>query len=176
MGNKRKINLNTLPLIQNKQHHKTHTNFHFRPTGIKIVGGENDKQECKECHKILLLTAFTTHTPRSDGAYYLRKICRECHTIIYREQVAARKNAPPRPDRCDCCHKDMKLEVDHIHGTTKVRGWICRNCNSGTGALGDTLEGVLQAAIYLEHDIEKIIETLHKVYGEIFARINEKKF
>ena len=169
------MNLNTLPLIQSKQHHKVHTNFHFRPTGIKIVGGENDKQECKECHKILPLTAFTTHTPRSDGAYHLRKICRECHTTIHGEQVAARKNAPPKPDNCYNCHKNKKLEIDHIHGTTKVRGWICRNCNTGIGSLGDTLEGVLQAAVYLENDKDKIIETLHKVYAEIFARTNKEK-
>jgi len=161
-----KMNLNTLPLIQNKQHHKAHTNFHFRSTGIKIVGGENDKQECKECHKILPLTAFTTHTPRSDGAYYLRKICRECHTIIYREQVAARKNAPLKPDNCDNCHKNKKLEIDHIHGTTKVRGWVCRNCNTGIGALGDTLEGVLQTAVYLEKDKSKIIEVLNGIKNE----------
>jgi len=157
------INLNTLPLTHNKQRHKTHEYFHFRPTGIKIVGGENDKQECKECHKILPSTAFTTHTLRSDGAYYLRKICRECHTIIYQEQVAARKNAPPKPDNCDNCHKNKKLEIDHIHGTTKVRGWLCRNCNTGIGALGDTLEGVLLAAIYLEKDKSKIIEILNDI-------------
>ena len=38
------------------------------------------------------------------------------------------------------------------------------------GALGDNLEGVLQAAIYLEKDESKIIETLHKVFNEMFAR------
>jgi hypothetical protein len=52
---------------------------------------------------------------------------------------------------------------------------VCTDCNSGTGKLGDTLEGVLQAAIYLEPDINKIIETLHKVYDEMFARTDEEK-
>jgi hypothetical protein len=41
------------------------------------------------------------------------------------------------------------------------------------GKLGDNLEGVLQAAIYLENDKNKIIETLHKIYDEMFARRNE---
>ena len=38
------------------------------------------------------------------------------------------------------------------------------------GLLGDNLEGVLQAAVYVENDTNKIIETLHEVYKEMFAR------
>jgi hypothetical protein len=38
------------------------------------------------------------------------------------------------------------------------------------GKLGDDLSGVLQAAVYLENDKNKIIETLDKVYNEMFAR------
>ena len=177
MTGKRKINLNMLPLTKGKQYYKTYTDFHVRSDGIKVVGKKNDVQECKECHKILPLGAFTVHALRADGAYYARKICRECSYQVYKEQRVVRKNAPPRPDRCDCCHKDKKLQVDHIHGTFTFRGWLCKDCNTGMGALGgDTLKGVLQGAIYLENDINKIIETLHKVYDEMFARTDEKKF
>ena len=59
--------------------------------------------------------------------------------------------------------KNKKLEIDHIHGTTIFRGWVCSKCNTGMGSLGDTLKGVLQAAIYLENDKDKIIETLNKI-------------
>jgi hypothetical protein len=38
------------------------------------------------------------------------------------------------------------------------------------GKLGDNLEGVLQAAIFLENDKNKIIETLDKVFNKMFAR------
>ena len=156
-------NLNTAPLQRNKRHKKTHKDFHFRTTGIKIVGKEDDVQECKECHRILPLTAFTTHTLRVDGAYYLLKICRECKTMVESERWAMKKNVLPKPDRCDCCHKDKKLQRDHIHGATTFRGWVCRNCNTGMGALGDNLEGLLRAAIYLEKDKSKIIEKLNEV-------------
>ena len=177
MTGKRKINLNMLPLTKGKQYYKTYTDFHVRSDGIKIVGKKNDVQECKECHKILPLGAFTTHDLRADGAYRIRKICRECSHQVWKEQRVVRKNAPPRPDHCDCCYKDKKLQVDHIHGTFTFRGWLCKDCNTGMGALGgDTLKGVLQGAIYLENDINKIIETLHKVYDEMFARTDEKKF
>jgi len=159
-------NLNTLPLRRNKQHLKIHETFHFRQNGIKIVGKEDDVQECKECQRILPLTAFTTRSKRSDGAAYLHFACRECKSMLYSEQSKARKNAPPIPDNCDNCHKNKKLEIDHIHGTTKVRGWLCRNCNSGMGGLGDTLEGVLRGAVYLEKDKSKIIEVLNGIKNE----------
>jgi len=173
-GQKRRINLNTMPLIIRKQHRRTGTDFHFRSDGIKIVGKPGDMQECKNCHKILPSTAFTTHTPRVDGAYFLQKICRECHTVINKEQNDVKKKAPPKPNRCACCHREKILQIDHIHGSTTFRGWLCRNCNTGMGGLGDNLEGVLQGAIYLENDENKIIETLHKVYYEMFARVNDK--
>ena len=156
MGSSKTPNLNTLALMRGKRHLKIHENFHFRSDGLKIVGKEDDMRECKECHLILPMTAFTTKSLRIDGAYRLKKICRQCHIIVNKEQREVRKNAPPKPDYCDNCHKNKKLEMDHIHGTTKVRGWLCSNCNRGIGALEDTLEGVLQAAVYLEKDKRKI--------------------
>ena len=173
-GYKRKLNLNTIPYWETsygkKQKYKAHEYFHYRGE-IKIAGKETDMQECKECHKILPLTAFTAHTLRSDGAYYFRNICRQCNTVTEKEQRESRKNASPKPERCECCHKKVeKLQVDHLHGTFTFRGWLCRDCNTGIGSLGDNLEGVLQAAVYLENDKNKIIETLDKVYNEMFAR------
>jgi len=164
---KRKLDLNTTPYWETsygkKKKYKDHENFYYRGD-IKIVGKETDMQECKECHKILPLMAFTTNIQRSDGAYVLRKICRECSTIYKREQRGVRKNAPPQPECCDCCHKKTKnLEVDHIHGTFIFRGWLCTDCNSGMGKLGDNLEGLLQAAVYLEKDKSKIIGILNEV-------------
>ena len=98
-----------------------------------------------------------------DGAYNLQKNSRECHTGVGKERRDVMKKAPPKPDNCDNCHKNKKLEIDHIHGTTIFRGWVCRNCNTGLGSLGDNLEGVLRGALYLEKDKNKIIETLNKV-------------
>jgi hypothetical protein len=171
---KRNENLNITPLNTKKQWHKTHANFHFRGQ-IKIVGNGEGSQKCKKCGKILPLLAFTTHTLRGDGAYYLLKACRECRTEVKAEHREARRTAPPEPENCEKCHENKKLQVDHIHGSTIFRGWLCKDCNTGMGGLGDDLRGVLQAAIYLENDKDKIIELLHKVYGEMFARTNEKK-
>ena len=155
-----------------KQKYKNHENFHYRGE-IKIAGKEGGVLECKECKKLLSLSAFSTSGVRSDGARFLKKLCRECHVIVQKEHREARKKAPPEPEHCNCCHLKKKLVVDHRHGTTEVRGWLCHDCNVGMGSLGDNLKGVLQSAIYLENDTNKIIETLHKVFNEMFARAND---
>jgi hypothetical protein len=150
------MNLNTAssrPYIKKK--HRAHANFHSRGD-IKIVGRNTDMYECKECHKILPTTAYTVQKIRSDGAWYLKTICRTCHTILNRQRKLARKNAPLKPNHCDCCHKIKKLTLDHNHLSGKFRGWLCRGCNTGIGALGDNLEGLLQATIYIKKERNEV--------------------
>jgi Zn finger protein HypA/HybF involved in hydrogenase expression len=43
-----------------------------------------------------------------------------------------------------------KINVDHEHGTGKVRGLLCPNCNSGIGKLHDDVKLLLIAVEYLE--------------------------
>lgn len=59
---------------------------------------------------------------------------------------------------CALCGTELKdggrtpnsLVVDHCHGTGKVRGLLCRNCNSGIGLLKDSPELHRKAAAYIE--------------------------
>tara|TARA_R100001244_G_C5130380_1_gene125610 strand:+ start:71 stop:694 length:624 start_codon:yes stop_codon:yes gene_type:complete len=153
--------------------------FHYRGE-IKIIGKATDMRTCKECKRVLGVTAFTTSNIRQDGSYYLMNMCRECGNKVRQEQREVAKLAPPAPDYCDSCYKsvlpvesesgrgyqNVKLQVDHIHGTHTFRGWICSNCNSGMGKLGDDLKGLLHCALYLENDKDKIIELLNKIYEE----------
>ena len=143
--------------------------FHYRKN-IKVEGKETDMVECKDCHEFLPVTIYALMRTNKDGIYCTESRCRPCRKKYDHDQYIVVQNAPPAPLRCQCCHLIKKLEVDHIHGSTTFRGWLCRNCNSGMGKLGDNLEGVLQGAIYLENDKDKIIETLHKVFDEMFAR------
>ena len=49
-----------------------------------------------------------------------------------------------------CCEVPRRrLVVDHIHGTSLIRGLLCDKCNSGLGKLGDTIEGLERAIEYL---------------------------
>ncbi|WTX58742.1 endonuclease VII domain-containing protein [Streptomyces sp. NBC_00224] len=44
----------------------------------------------------------------------------------------------------------LAVHVDHRHGTGKVRGVRCFNCNPAIGKLGDDPDAVRRAAAYLE--------------------------
>ena len=44
--------------------------------------------------------------------------------------------------------------LDHCHETNQFRGWICRNCNTGIGNLGDNVEGLENAIRYLKRNKE----------------------
>lgn len=59
-------------------------------------------------------------------------------------------------NRCACCGASepgrghVRWCVDHDHATGLVRGLLCHRCNAGIGLLGDNLESVMRAVIYLE--------------------------
>ncbi len=51
---------------------------------------------------------------------------------------------------CECCgEKKEKLIIDHCHDTGEMRGWLCHPCNIAIGNLGDNLEGLQKAVMYL---------------------------
>jgi hypothetical protein len=45
------------------------------------------------------------------------------------------------------------LHVDHCHVTGKVRGLLCRSCNSGIGFLKDDEKIVSKALLYLRESL-----------------------
>jgi hypothetical protein len=53
---------------------------------------------------------------------------------------------------CKICKRnpDNKLHIDHCHATKKVRGLLCRKCNTGLGNFDDDPERLREGAAYLE--------------------------
>lgn len=45
--------------------------------------------------------------------------------------------------------KASRLSVDHCHETGKIRGLLCTRCNTGIGMLGDSIQYVESALLYL---------------------------
>jgi hypothetical protein len=91
---------------------------------------------------------------------HVRAYARRWHAAN-RERVRARvflaREYPPatrdRPDHCECCGRaagSRALALDHCHETGKFRGWLCAACNTSIGKLGDNIEGLKRAIIYLE--------------------------
>ena len=54
---------------------------------------------------------------------------------------------------CHLCNKKFKdtrhKHIDHCHETGRVRGILCKDCNTALGKLGDNEEGLLKALRYL---------------------------
>lgn len=55
--------------------------------------------------------------------------------------------------RCAICEKEDKLCVDHCHITNKIRGLVCRKCNSGMGMFNDDITTLEKAVKYLKETL-----------------------
>lgn len=57
--------------------------------------------------------------------------------------------------KCDICKIDITIStayVDHCHDSGKVRGLLCRHCNTTLGQAKDNPETLRRAADYLERN------------------------
>lgn len=103
---------------------------------------------CIYCNLEKSISEFPKHSLYKDN---LDMRCRECIKKHSKIRKQLHKDAPPRPEVCECCKKvPRKWCLDHDHKTDKFRGWLCDKCNTGIGKLGDDLKGVKMAVKYLE--------------------------
>jgi hypothetical protein len=61
-----------------------------------------------------------------------------------------------------CGTRHRGLCIDHCHATSKVRGLLCRNCNSGLGQYFDSPALLRAAAGYLKRRATGIVRRDHK--------------
>ena len=92
------------------------------------------------------------------GDKYFRPECKKCQKKATQGKTKARKLAgnperPPLGTPCEnpgCGRADKRLVFDHDHQTLEHRGWLCDNCNRSMGMLGDTIEALEAAILYLK--------------------------
>ena len=53
---------------------------------------------------------------------------------------------------CGTTPQTYSLCVDHCHKTNKIRGLLCSPCNRAIGQLGDTVESLEKAYLYLKEN------------------------
>lgn len=106
------------------------------------------RNECKTCRReqSKAWNAPNSERKRRENLLYRYGITPEHHDSILAAQMG----------RCACCGTDSpggrqtKFHIDHDHATGKIRGLLCHSCNLGIGALGDNVEGVTRALMYLQ--------------------------
>lgn len=84
------------------------------------------------------------------GAVYSK--CKECSREYDKGLAAAKKTAPPKPKNnlCECCGTEVtQWFCDHYPNSELFRGWVCRNCNTAAGLVGDTHDGAVKLFNYL---------------------------
>jgi hypothetical protein len=77
---------------------------------------------------------------------------RTARRAYMRQWIGYPEATRPEPTHCECCGRKSGrrgLHLDHCHETKVFRGWLCGNCNTGIGLLGDSLETLLRAVGYL---------------------------
>ena len=105
------------------------------------------RKVCIYCKQRKNSKSFPKHSLYKDKLDTRCKKCVKQHSKI-RSQL--HKEAPPKPDLCQCCQKiPIKWVLDHDHSNDNFRGWICDRCNTGIGKLGDNLDGLIKAVNYM---------------------------
>jgi hypothetical protein len=121
-------------------------------------------KECRICGIKKPLTEFhkCSNEKLINGKIYpvrYRSECKKCRRVGGKAHSSAAKKLmeqsgikrPPIGTPCDNCGKmDQKLIFDHCHETEKFRGWLCYQCNTAIGNLGDNLDGLMRAVKYLQ--------------------------
>lgn len=136
-----------------------------RPRGSSIERDDGGRKFCGTCEMWRPEDAFTTEPRRPDG---LAPRCKQCiadegrfrNYRITPAQYAELLQA--QGGTCALCpvagEPGSPLAVDHDHQCcpsyptcgTCVRGLLCRLCNTGLGALGDSPERLRKAASYVQ--------------------------
>ena len=89
--------------------------------------------------------------PTSLQVYRYKRICKKYGLTLeeYRALYEACQG------KCLICQEQPeKLCVDHDHVTGKVRGMLCKECNSGLGFFKDKQASLLQAISYLDKALQ----------------------
>lgn len=104
---------------------------------------------CSRCCTERPVADFHRSTSRSGVQRYC-KTCMRMHPHgltrhHYEEQLARQGGVCALA----CGRTPKLLAVDHDHQTLRVRGLLCKPCNTGIGQLGDNEEGLTRALEYL---------------------------
>ena len=118
---------------------------------------------CNVCDQELPLSEFHKRTYKSGNVGYQGK-CKRCSTVVrrayYKPHEKTRRqlgiteaefNQLMLAETCAICDVTLvkKKCIDHEHGTEKVRGVLCNNCNTALGLVKDNTEVLSRMIDYI---------------------------
>ncbi|MGI5256869.1 endonuclease VII domain-containing protein [Streptomyces angustmyceticus] len=119
---------------------------------------------CRICGEIKSHSEWHRNRTASDGLSTRCKACRAVqgragHLKRHYGLTVAERDAMIKEQSgvCPICLEPGPKHVDHDHGTGKVRGVLCFNCNSALGKLRDDPDAMRRAIAYLEGNVWKPI-------------------
>jgi hypothetical protein len=120
----------------------------------------DDVKLCSKCKQLLPLELFHRSSKSTDG---LASKCKDCSKVVKDEakefenrlkkySITSAQYYDMLYSHNECCHIcgiKTELHIDHCHATGKVRGLLCRGCNTGLGSFKDDKENLDKAIQYL---------------------------
>lgn len=130
-------------------------------------------KKCSKCKQVKLLSEFNNVKTGKFGVHHYCKIClrgnKKIHYDYSKVKLSVIKNKYNLSElelnemyilqqgKCKICQnkydsvsKHKGLYIDHCHKTLKVRGLLCKSCNSLLGYAYDNIEILNNAIIYLQ--------------------------
>lgn len=118
------------------------------------------RRTCKKCSYETVAKAVKRRDPsefsearRRARLKYAFKMSLEEYNALFEQQGGVCRICQ-QPERAFSKRsgKTMWLTVDHCHHTMRVRGLLCKMCNTALGQLGDDRGRLLQMIAYLDED------------------------
>ena len=148
-----------------EKNQKDFINLEFDPLGNKLKHSfckdcYYSKRVCQICKKEKSIFEFSKNQRAISGRVIRRPSCKDCRKkkipLSQKEKREyIQKNPPPKIGEsfnCPICQKNILIQkegdvnLDHSHIDGKIRGWLCRKCNTALGTFDDS-PSVLQRAI-----------------------------
>ena len=120
----------------------------------KILGPADAIKVCTKCGIMKPIDDFhIAQLTNVGGICRVKGRCKDCSN---KQRNFTRNLVPewPKTELCECCNKKSPELADHDHITLKFRGWLCTECNTGWGKLGDSWESAQNLYNYARRHYE----------------------
>ena len=127
-----------------------------------IIEFTKSRGECKTCRKVINKAYKDKHRDELNKKNAAKERAKYAALSMEERRARNRKRAYGIGEEeysillekcqgvCSICGSSDALVVDHDHQTNEVRGLLCNTCNTGLGKLGDNIETLEKAILYLK--------------------------